>query len=59
MNMNEIKAVAKERGVNAGRLKKADLLRALQEGEGNVACFETGQAGACGQPHCLWREDCA
>lgn len=59
MNMNEIKAIAKERGFSSGRMKKAELIRTLQQTEGNLACFETGQAGACGQPHCLWREDCA
>lgn len=59
MNINEIKAIAKERGVNPGRLKKADLIRAIQQEEGYAACFGTGSGGVCEQPHCLWREDCA
>jgi hypothetical protein len=30
----------------------------IQRAEGNKDCFESGQAGTCGQIHCLWREDC-
>ncbi|OHB25632.1 MAG: SAP domain-containing protein [Desulfuromonadaceae bacterium GWC2_58_13] len=58
MNMDQIKAVAKERGVKPGRMKKTELIRAIQQAEGNNQCFVTGQADICGQPDCLWREDC-
>jgi hypothetical protein len=40
-------------------MKKADLVRAIQQAEGNQVCFETGVAEACGQHACLWRGDCA
>lgn len=59
MNLNEIKAIAKKREVNSGRLNKAGLIRAIQQAEGNAACFGTGSGAVCGQPHCLWREECA
>lgn len=58
MNMPEIKAIARERGVKCGKLNKTDLVRALQQQEGNNACFNTGQADSCGQDACLWREGC-
>jgi hypothetical protein len=58
MNLAQIKAVARDRGVKPGRMKKAELVRALQLAEGNVECFVTGQADSCGQQECLWREDC-
>ena len=58
MNMNEIKEIASLRGVNPGRLKKADLVRTLQREEGNESCFQTNQADGCDQGQCLWREDC-
>jgi hypothetical protein len=59
MNMKEIKEVAKGRGVKPGRLKKVELIREIQEAEGNPQCFDTGFAGQCGQPDCLWRPDCS
>ncbi len=58
MNMNEIKAIARLRGLNPGRLKKVDLVHTIQREEGNESCFLTGQADACNQGQCLWREDC-
>ncbi len=58
MNMNEIKKIAAERGVRPGKLKKVDLVRAIQQAEGNPACFMTGFVNDCGQPTCLWRPDC-
>ena len=58
MNMQEIKKIAKQRGLSAGKMRKAEIIRAIQEAEGNSACFDTGKAAECGQEKCLWREDC-
>lgn len=58
MKLEEIKVIAKQHGIKVGKLKKAELVRAIQEAEGNNACFETGQAAGCGQAGCLWRADC-
>ena len=58
MNMNEIKQIARSRGLHPGRLKKVDLIRTIQREEGNESCFQTGRAGVCDQGQCLWREDC-
>ena len=59
MNMNEVKQIARSRGLNPGRMKKADLIRTMQREEGNESCFfQTGQADVCDQGQCLWREDC-
>jgi len=58
MNMQEIKAIAKTRGVKSGSLKKMELIRALQAAEGNQQCFGTGKAAECGQDECLWKADC-
>jgi hypothetical protein len=58
MNMNEVKQIARSRGLNPGRMKKADLIRTMQREEGNESCFQTGQADVCDQSECLWREDC-
>jgi hypothetical protein len=39
-------------------MKKAELVRAIQQAEKNEECFETGKADVCGQDECIWREDC-
>ncbi len=58
MNMQEIKVIARERGVKAGTMKKAELVQAIQRSEGNDACFDTGRSATCGQSRCLWKDDC-
>ncbi len=59
MKLEEIKEMAKQYNIKAGKLKKADLVRAIQQAENNEVCFETGVADNCGQDACLWREVCA
>ena len=58
MKLEEIKEIAKKHGIKVGKLKKADLVRAIQLSEGNAACFDTGQVSECGQQDCLWHADC-
>ncbi|MBK5275743.1 MAG: Rho termination factor N-terminal domain-containing protein [Desulfuromonadales bacterium] len=58
MKLDEIKEIAKQHNIKVGKMKKADLVRAIQQAENNTACFATGQADTCGQDACLWREDC-
>jgi len=58
MKVDEIKKIAKVKGIKAGSQKKAELVRTIQKAEGNEDCFETGKAAVCGQDACLWREDC-
>jgi hypothetical protein len=57
MTVQAIRTLARERGLkNYGRLKKADLIRALQVQEGNVPCFQA--ITVCGEQACLWWHDC-
>jgi hypothetical protein len=56
--MKDIKEIAAQKGLRAGRLKKEELVRAIQETENNVACYMTDQVDSCGQVACLWRADC-
>ena len=58
IKLDEIKEIARQHGIKAGRMRKAELVRAIQSAEGNEACFETGKAPVCGQDACLWRADC-
>jgi hypothetical protein len=58
MKVNDVKEIAKKRGLNPGKMKKRELVRAIQEDEGNPVCYDTGYSDECGQPECLWRDDC-
>jgi hypothetical protein len=58
MKMNDIKEIARQRGINPAKMKKVDLIRAIQADEGNNACCSTGVKNECGQDECLWRDDC-
>ena len=57
MKMAKVREKAKAIGLKAGKMKKADLIRAVQKAEGNVPCFGTAQ-GECDQLGCCWRDDC-
>jgi hypothetical protein len=58
MKLEEIKEIARQHEIKVGKLKKAELIRAIQQAEGNEVCFASGQSSECGQPACLWREEC-
>ncbi len=58
MKLQEIKEVARQRGVALGKMNKSDSIRAIQKAEGNISCYNTAKAKECGQSNCLWREDC-
>ncbi len=58
MKLENVKEIAKRYDIKIGKLKKAELVRAIQAAELNDPCFETGKASECGQEKCLWRTDC-
>lgn len=58
MKLQEIKAIAKAKGIKAANIKKAELIRAIQREEGNFDCFGSSVSGLCDRMDCLWREDC-
>ncbi|MEW5745375.1 MAG: Rho termination factor N-terminal domain-containing protein [Nitrospirota bacterium] len=59
MKLQEIREIAKERGIKGGKMKKQELIRAIQQDEGNEPCFATGRIETCEQHGCLWRNDCS
>lgn len=58
MKLQEIKVIAKTKGIKVGNLKKPDLIHAIQRAEGNFDCFGSASSGYCDQVDCLWRGDC-
>lgn len=58
MLVKEIKEIASQRSVDVRKMKKVEMVRAIQEHEGNTPCFQTGMKETCGQSECMWRDDC-
>jgi len=58
MKVQEVREIAKKRGIAAGRMNKTELIRTIQRAEGNYDCFATPYRDECNQLECLWREDC-
>lgn len=58
MKLQNIRAIAQQRGVTTAKQDKIELIRMIQQTEGNFACFATAYDGVCDQTACLWREDC-
>ncbi len=57
MKMVEIKEKAKKMGLKPGKRNKTNLIRTIQEKEGNFPCYETAN-NYCDQSACSWRNDC-
>jgi len=58
MNLQEIREIARIRGLRPRNLNKRELIRSIQLNEGNFDCFGTAYGGICDQGGCLWRKDC-
>lgn len=58
MLLKDIKEIAKAMDINPGKMKKDELIHAIQLKEGNFACFGTAADGECDQMSCRWRQDC-
>ena len=57
MKMTEVKEKAKQMGMEPKKMKKTDLIRAIQKEEGYEDCY--GRAnGSCERTDCLFVEDC-
>ena len=57
MSMANIKEKAKNLGINPANMKKTELIRAIQQAEGNSQCYGTTN-GTCQWTECCWRTDC-
>jgi len=57
MDVTIIKQKAKSLGVKIGKKNNVELIKSIQQAEGNFPCFQTAH-GSCSQQNCLWRIDC-
>lgn len=58
MKIQEIKKIAKTKGIKATNMKKTELILTIQRAESNFDCYGSAVSGFCDQFNCLWREDC-
>ena len=58
MKLSDVRKIAAQLGLKTDKIKKAEIIVAIQIEEGNIPCFETVKATECGQENCLWRADC-
>jgi hypothetical protein len=59
MKLEEIKEIANQHNIRTSKVKKSELVRSIQQAEGNEQCFDSGKVAQCGQDSCAWRDDCA
>ncbi len=57
MKMPEIKIKAQGLGIIPGKMKKTELIRAIQTAEGNSPCFGWSN-GHCPYTNCCFMNDC-
>ena len=57
MSMPQIKAKARDLGITPGKMKKVDLIRAIQAAEWCTPCYGRSN-GECPWLECCWRSDC-
>jgi hypothetical protein len=57
MKMKEVRALAREHGIDSFGKTKADLIREIQRTEGNYDCFGTA-TDYCDQTECRFRSLC-
>jgi len=58
MRFQEIQKMAKDMGIRSVKMKKADLIRAIQRAENNIECYGTKRGDNCQEMACLWKSDC-
>jgi hypothetical protein len=58
MKFNDVRKMAKDMNLNTYRMKKKDVIRAIQRLEGNPECYGTPTVAFCNEDSCLWRSDC-
>lgn len=58
MRFHDIQKMAKGMDINTYRMKKTDIIRAIQRAENNIECYGTERIGSCPEEACLWKSDC-
>ncbi len=58
ITINKLKEIAKFKGINTYKMRKAEIIKNIQRLEGNFDCFGTAATGYCDQNGCIWITEC-
>ena len=58
MRFQDIQKMAKGMDIKPYRMKKTEMIRAIQRQENNIQCYGTHRVDTCEEESCLWRVDC-
>lgn len=58
MKLQDIRTIARQLHVKTNGQSKTDLIRTIQQQEGNFDCYGSACNGECDQSACVWRDDC-
>ncbi len=58
MKMQDIRKIAKQKGIPSSKYNKVTLVKKIQTSEGNFDCFASATNNYCDQPDCIWADDC-
>lgn len=58
MNLKDIRLIAKQHHLKPDGSTKIELVRKIQQMEGNFDCYASASLGICDQSACRWRQDC-
>lgn len=58
MVQKELLRLAKQFDISPSRLSNIELIRKIQQREGNFDCYASASEGVCDQSECIWREGC-
>ncbi|MFA6312286.1 MAG: SAP domain-containing protein [Sterolibacterium sp.] len=54
----ELLKLADQFDISPNGLSSIELIRKIQQSEGNFDCYATALEGVCDQSGCLWRDEC-
>lgn len=57
MKMSEVRAIARDLGINSFGKSKVELIKEIQRTEGNFDCYGSAE-NSCDQADCLFRASC-
>lgn len=59
MRLSAVEKIAKSKGIkNTWKFTKPELIKTIQETEGNTSCFASINRKNCAEINCCWRSDC-
>ena len=58
MRFQDLRKMANDMDINTYKMKKVDIIHAIQTAENNIDCYGTERVDSCQEQACLWKNDC-